>query len=79
MENVLGTLCSPYMRWYMSQRSSNMQGTDITLGRSSELNTLSGVHSCSPGRKEIHSGMYGVSTVLPVDVSKATLPKQADF
>jgi hypothetical protein len=44
----------------MFQKSSNILGIDVTLWRSSKQNTLLGVHSWKPDRKEIcnreHSG-----------------------
>jgi hypothetical protein len=41
-------------------KSSNAQGIDIILGRSSGLNTLLRLHSSKPGRKEIRNRRHSV-------------------
>jgi hypothetical protein len=62
----------------VSQKFSHI-GNRYTLGRSSKLNTLLGVHSRKPGRKDIRYRRHSASTVFPVNVAEATLTKQADL
>jgi hypothetical protein len=72
------SLCISHM-WRLFQRSSDIQGIYMTLGPSSKLNTLLGVHSWKPGWKEILSRRHSASSVFPVNVAEATFAKQADL
>jgi hypothetical protein len=54
-------------------------GIDTTSGQSSKQNTLLGVHSWKPARKEIRYRRHSASTEFPVNVAEATLAKQADL
>jgi hypothetical protein len=57
------------------QRGSDVEGIDITLGRSSKLDTLLEVYSRTPGWKEIHNRWHSASIAFPVIVAEATLTK----
>jgi hypothetical protein len=81
----LWVLCISHM-WRVFERSLNVRGINTTLqhysttlGRSSESNTLLGVHLWKLGRKEIRNRQHSVSIVLPVYVAETTLSKQADL
>jgi hypothetical protein len=65
--------------WRVFQRSSNVQGIDIILKRSSKLTIRLGFHSWKPDWKEICNRRQSASTVFPVIVAEPTLAKQADL